>query len=402
MSLIRRIVTAAALIAVSIPAYATFHLNQIEQVIGGVNGDTSAQAVQLRMRSFGENLVSQARLVAFDATGSNPVIILDLTSNVANANAGDHILIVSSNFVSQTNPATVPDFVMTSLIPANYLAAGRLAWEDDFGTIYWSLSWGGTNYTGSNAGSILNDNNGDFGPPFDGPLPSSDTNALVFTGGATAMSAANATDYALTTDGAVFVNNAGASFTLGAATTPPVTHDMAVILMKVPKTINLKTAGPPQSKRVVVQVQNHSSHPELITNLTGLVTLEVQSLATNCADIAADLIAGPPNVVPRTLKPGGKLNVFFNVTFDCANDRLKGPGHEDYQYVATVHADAIDGNADSNPANDVCPRGPSVTAVSSYPGPYPGPGPMRGDPGCGGKTSTRALGADVLTDVVEK
>ena len=33
------------------PAVATFHLMQIEQVIGGVNGDTSAQAIQLRMRA---------------------------------------------------------------------------------------------------------------------------------------------------------------------------------------------------------------------------------------------------------------------------------------------------------------------------------------------------------------
>src|SRR6266478_816038 len=66
-----KIQLAIALIAVASPAYATFHMMQIEQVIGGVDGDTSAQAIQLRMRSAGENLVSQARLVAFDATGAN-------------------------------------------------------------------------------------------------------------------------------------------------------------------------------------------------------------------------------------------------------------------------------------------------------------------------------------------
>jgi hypothetical protein len=40
------------------PALGSFHLMQIEQVIGGVNGDTSAQAIQLRMRAAGENFVS--------------------------------------------------------------------------------------------------------------------------------------------------------------------------------------------------------------------------------------------------------------------------------------------------------------------------------------------------------
>ena len=389
----------AGLIVMSLPAYATFHLMQIEQVIGGVNGDPTAQAIQLRMRSFGENFVSQARLVAFDATGSNPILILDLTSNVSQAGAGDRVLMVSPNFVSHTSPATVPDFILTSLIPTNYLAAGRLVWEDDFGTIYWSLSWGGTNYTGSNAGSVLNDNNGDFGPPFDGPLPSSDTNALIFTGSASAQSTANATDYALTSDGAVFVNNAGASFTLGTlAPPPPMVHDMAILRMKVPKTINLSAAKPSLTKRVVVQIQNRSPHAETITDLTGLVTLEVESRGATCTNFDAALIAGPPNVVPRTLKPNGKLNVFFNVTYDCANDTLKGAGHEDFQYMATVDHSAIDGNADTDPANDVCPRGPSAVAES----PYPGPNPKPGDPGCGGRSSSGALGADVLTDVFVK
>ena len=38
-------------------AHATFHLMQIEQVIGGVNGDTTAQAIQLRMRARASKLL---------------------------------------------------------------------------------------------------------------------------------------------------------------------------------------------------------------------------------------------------------------------------------------------------------------------------------------------------------
>ncbi len=36
-------------------AHATFHFMQIEQVIGGVDGDTTKQAIQLRMRSLNQN-----------------------------------------------------------------------------------------------------------------------------------------------------------------------------------------------------------------------------------------------------------------------------------------------------------------------------------------------------------
>lgn len=43
------------------PVQAGFHLMQIEQVIGGVQGDPTAQAIQLRMRSAGHNFVLGAR-----------------------------------------------------------------------------------------------------------------------------------------------------------------------------------------------------------------------------------------------------------------------------------------------------------------------------------------------------
>src|SRR5690349_16114000 len=64
-------------------ALASFHLMQIEQAIGGVDGDTTAQAIQLRMRAVGENLVSSARVIVVDATGTNAILVKDMTSNVA-------------------------------------------------------------------------------------------------------------------------------------------------------------------------------------------------------------------------------------------------------------------------------------------------------------------------------
>ena len=208
------LITLLGVLALQPAAHATFHLMQIEQVIGSVNGDTTAQAIQLRMRAAGQNFVSGGKLVVFDAAGLNPITVLNVASNVANGAVGDHVLIASATFPSHTTPAAVPDFTMANLIPASYFAAGSLAWESDAGTVLWRLSWGGAAYTGPKTGSTDNDADGNFGPPFGDPLPSSCTNALEFQGNATDKSTNNAADYLLIGSPIVFVNNAGASFTV--------------------------------------------------------------------------------------------------------------------------------------------------------------------------------------------
>jgi hypothetical protein len=203
-------------------AYATFHLMQIEQVIGAVDGDTTAQAIQLRMRAAGQNFVSGGKLVVFDATGSNPITILDVPTDVVNGQVGDRVLIASANFPSHTTPPAMPDFTMTNLIPTSYFAAGSLIWQNKTtGEILWRLSWGGAAYTGPTTGSLTNDNDGDFGV-FPNPLPSVCSTAFLFTGAATAKSTTNATDYVQTLGNIVFTNNARVPFTI-TVTLPTVT-----------------------------------------------------------------------------------------------------------------------------------------------------------------------------------
>jgi hypothetical protein len=224
MKLAGWLMTLLGVLALQPAAHATFHLMQIEQVIGGVNGDTTAQAIQLRMRASAQNFVAGGKLVVFDAAGLNPITVLDVASNVANGAIGSRVLIASANFPSHTTPTAVPDFTMANLIPSSYLAAGSLVWESDSGTtIWWRLSWGGAAYTGPNTGSTANDADGNFGPPFGGVLPSSSTSALQFQGSATALSTNNAADYLVTAGAAVFVNNAGASFTVNGGALPTVT-----------------------------------------------------------------------------------------------------------------------------------------------------------------------------------
>ncbi len=207
------IIVAAAVVVLLVPrpAAATFHLMQIEQVMGGVKGNTSIQAIQLRMRDVGQTIESAARLVVRDATGANPVDLIIFPSNVANGAVGATVLSATSGFVNAVNPPLSPDFILTNRIPDSYMAAGTLTYEDDFGTIYWRLSWGGASYTGPGTGSTANDADGNFNPPYPGPLPHTTTQALLFQFAATALSTNNANDYALTPGPATWTNNSGSS-----------------------------------------------------------------------------------------------------------------------------------------------------------------------------------------------
>ncbi len=166
------------------PAYASFFdLMQIEQVIGGVDGNTTAQAIQLRMRADFQCFVSQSKLMAYDATGENPVLLIDIPSDLPGCSPGDRVLIVSENFCPFLDDHHLADFTLTNLIPESYLAAGSITFEDDA--------------------------DGEFGPPWPGPLPSDGLQALEFQGPADAQSTNNQGDYALGTSN--WKNNAGAS-----------------------------------------------------------------------------------------------------------------------------------------------------------------------------------------------
>src|SRR5947207_2989556 len=191
------LVTLLGVFALQPAAQATFHEMQIEQVIGGVSGDTTAQAIQLRMRAAGQNFVSGGKLVVFDAAGLNPITVVDPVTNVANGAVGDHVLIASATFPSHTTPMAVPDFTMANPIPASYFQAGSICWESNAGTIFWRLSWGGAAYTGPCTGSTVNDVDGNFCPAFGGAIPSTCASALQFQGTATDFSTSNAADYLL-------------------------------------------------------------------------------------------------------------------------------------------------------------------------------------------------------------
>lgn len=198
-------------------ASAGFHLMQIEQVIGGVNGDTTAQAIQLRMRSGGQIFLGSTSLRTVDAAGANEVVLDNMDKTLDNGTLGSRVLITTPNFANYTDIPLVSDFTMVP-IPVSYLAAGQITFENSGGTtIYWSLSWGGpSGFTGPTDGTT-NDDDGDFGPAFDGPLPSASLSALQFQGIASAKSKKNVDDYIVTAGASTFTNNAGTEFALVSA-----------------------------------------------------------------------------------------------------------------------------------------------------------------------------------------
>ncbi len=205
----------AILLAMPLTAQASYHFMQIEQVIAGIDGDTQAQAIQLRMRSNSQNFVSGSRLIVRDAAGENPVVLLDVASDLPAGTVGQRILLVSEKVASYTSPAVAPDFVLANVIPEAYLAAGTLTFENDDGTLLvWRLSWGGAAYDGPTGGALTNDDNGEFGPPHADALPSTTLHGLLFQGLADAKSSTNLADYSLTPAAAVLTNNAGQTFTI--------------------------------------------------------------------------------------------------------------------------------------------------------------------------------------------
>jgi len=223
-------VLALAVLASASPSFASVHLMQIEQIVGGWNGDSSVQAIQLRMRSTFQNQTQTAKLVVRDANGANPITLSAPGGAVANHGAGVTILFATANFSSATTPAAVPDFTMTSAIPSSYLAAGSLTFESSLGNVFWRVSWGGGGYTGSTTGELFNDADGQFAPNFAGSLPSEDNTALRFTGAATAQSTNNAANYAISGSEPTFKNNAGSTFTLNSAP--------SVVPERVPSPVN--------------------------------------------------------------------------------------------------------------------------------------------------------------------
>ena len=193
------------------PAIAAFHLMEIEQVIGGVNGDTTAQAVQLRCGSAVNNFVGgQVRLVVRDAAGANPVTLVERSRCPIRrtARCAREILSTTAAFNSQDHagrrarttrwprfrPATWPRARSRSrAVAGTRRAVARLL--------------GRRRLHGPQTVDLTNVATDLDAPAFAGALPSGGPQALRFTPACATVSTNTAAQYALTAGAAVFSNN---------------------------------------------------------------------------------------------------------------------------------------------------------------------------------------------------
>lgn len=177
-------------------AFAAFHLIQIEEIIGGINGDTTEQAIQLRYQFGDQNAIANFRVRYWNSTGTVATTLFTFPSAISSTPSkptGTNILLASTAFNSLMSsvPGYSSDFTLTSTIPANILAGGKLTFETDTGSIIWSVAFGA--YTGTNTG-VYNDT--DFGGATVA-IPTDSMKGIHFTAAAGTASTTNAAQYSV-------------------------------------------------------------------------------------------------------------------------------------------------------------------------------------------------------------
>ena len=292
-----------AALALATSAKADFHLMQIEQVIAGINGDISAQAIQLRMRFSGENLVHFARVRVWAAEGNKPVVLIYIPTDVSRFAAGSRVLLATPQFTAKMRritPSFTPDFTLTNPIPETDLAAGRLTYESKLGDILWSFAWGGAAYTGSNGGASFNDANGNFGPPFPQSLPTAGRLGVLFKGPANALSTSNAEDYVLSANPPTVTTNNGISYIVGRAPEISVEEPVGTPLVDGTAKVKFGSADPGTTgKTLTFKIRNIGT--------AQLNSLAVTKTGSNAGDFHVT------SLLKTTIGRGGSTE--FKITF---------------------------------------------------------------------------------------
>ncbi len=108
----------------AIPAGAAFHLNEINKVMVGLNGNTTIQAVELKMLAGGENLVGSVSIKVYDAAGTQVDSLGSFSGPVPSGIAGRFILCATPNFAATFG--ITPDLIIK---PGMLLGTGQVSFE---------------------------------------------------------------------------------------------------------------------------------------------------------------------------------------------------------------------------------------------------------------------------------
>lgn len=101
-----------------------FHLVEVNKLMVGYNGNLAIQAVELKMITAGENLVSGGFLAVYDSLGNSVATLGTFGANVPNGSAGDRILCATAAFASAFS--ITPDLVISPGIP---MVTGQVSFE---------------------------------------------------------------------------------------------------------------------------------------------------------------------------------------------------------------------------------------------------------------------------------
>jgi len=116
-----------ALLAVLVPGpgHAVFHFANIDEIMSGVGGDTTAQYVEIRMLFSGQGHVAHSRLTAFSCDGSSHTVLLEVPNDVCPANTDGRWTMGTASWATATG--VTPDFTFpTSAAFGN--ACGMICW----------------------------------------------------------------------------------------------------------------------------------------------------------------------------------------------------------------------------------------------------------------------------------
>jgi hypothetical protein len=102
-----------------------FHIMEVNKLMVGYNGDTSIQAIEMKMILGGQNLVSGLSFAAYDGNGALVATLGTFTANVANGANGSRVLAATANFAATFG--ITPDLVITPSIP---VTSGQVAFEE--------------------------------------------------------------------------------------------------------------------------------------------------------------------------------------------------------------------------------------------------------------------------------
>src|SRR5881296_3431758 len=112
-------------VLVPVPGQAVFHLANIDEIMSGLGGDSSAQYVEIRMLSGGQGSVAHSRLTAFSCDGSTHAILLEVPNDVCPANTNGRWTMGTTSWAAATG--VTPDFIFPAA-PAFANACGMICW----------------------------------------------------------------------------------------------------------------------------------------------------------------------------------------------------------------------------------------------------------------------------------